>query len=60
MGFKPMTKYFPAFEISKKKAYEILKRRACAISKKKSHNLLAFMVFRPITSKSKYFLAYKI
>ena len=23
MGFKPMTKYFPAFEISNKKAYEI-------------------------------------
>ena len=25
MGFKPMVKYFPAFEISKEKAYEIFK-----------------------------------
>ena len=25
MGFKPMTKYFPAFKISNKKAYEILR-----------------------------------
>ena len=32
MGFKPMTKYFTASEITKKKAYEILKR-ANGISK---------------------------
>ena len=24
MGFKPMTKYFPAFEISNKRAYEVM------------------------------------
>ena len=59
MGFKPMTKYFPAFEISNKKTYEILKQRASGISKK-SHNILAFMGFRPMTSKSKYFPAYEI
>ena len=35
MGFKPMTKYFPASEISKKKPYEILKERACGISRGK-------------------------
>ena len=28
MGFKPMKKYYSAFEISKEKAYEILKARA--------------------------------
>ena len=54
-----MTKYFPAFEISNKNAYEILKERACGISKK-SHNILAFMGFRPMTSKSKYFPAYEM
>ena len=43
MGFKSMTKYFPASEISKKKAYEILKERACGISKEKAYNILAFM-----------------
>ena len=33
MGFKPMTKYSPAFETSMEKAYEILKERAFGISK---------------------------
>ena len=31
MGFKPMTKYFPAFKVTKEKAYEILKVRASGI-----------------------------
>ena len=35
MGFKPMTKYFPAFEIPKTKAFKILKNRACGISRRK-------------------------
>ena len=43
MGFKPMTKYFTAFEISKTKAYKILKERACGISMQKAYNILAFM-----------------
>ena len=39
IGFKPMTKYFPALiinEISKKTAYKILTERACGISKEKA------------------------
>ena len=55
-----MKNSFPAFEISKKKAYEIFKQRACGISKKKSDNILAFMGFRSMTSKSKYFPAYEL
>ena len=43
MGFKPMTKYFTAFEISKTKAYKILKESACGISMQKAYNILAFM-----------------
>ena len=31
MVFKPISKYFPAFEISKEKAYEILKARGNGI-----------------------------
>ena len=44
MGFKPITKYFPASRISKEKHY----------------NILAFMGFKPMTSITKYFLAYEI
>ena len=33
MGFKPITKYFTASEISRKKAYDILKKTAYGISK---------------------------
>ena len=36
MGFKPMTKYFPAFEMSKMKSYKISQERACEISKEKA------------------------
>ena len=50
MAFKPMTKYFTAFEISKTKAYTVLMERACGISKEKAYNILAFMGFKPITS----------
>ena len=50
MGLKPMAKYFPASEIRKKKAYEILKERTCRISKKKAYNILAFMGFKPMIS----------
>ena len=50
MGFKPMTKYFPASDISKKKAYETLKKKACGISREKAYNTLAFMGFKPIIS----------
>ena len=32
MGFKPITKYFTAFKISEKKAYEISKERANGLS----------------------------
>ena len=49
MGFKPMTKHFPASDISKK-AYEIFKYRAYGISKEKAYNILAFMEFEPMTS----------
>ena len=42
MGFKPMTKYFPASEIAKKKAYKILKERAYGMSKRRASNILAF------------------
>ena len=59
MGFKPITKYFPASKISEK-AYEILKEIACRISKEKHYNILAFMGFKPMTSITKYFLAYEI
>ena len=45
-----MTKYFPAFEISKEKGYAILKERASGISKEKAYNILAFMGFEPIIS----------
>ena len=57
MGFKPMTKYFPASEISKKKPYEILKERACGISKEKAYHILDFMGFKLMT---KYFPASEI
>ena len=68
MGFKPMTKYFPGSEISKKKAYKILEERACGISKEKgykilkekAYNILALMGFKPMTSIAKYFSAYEI
>ena len=55
MGFKPMTKYFTAFEISKTKAYKILKESACGISMQKAYNILAFMGFKPMTSITKHF-----
>ena len=60
IGFKPMTKYFPAFEISKKTAYKILTERACGISKEKAYNILAFVGLKPITSRAKYFPVYEI
>ena len=60
MGFKPIRKYFLAFKISNKKAYEILKERTCGISMKKYHNILAIMGFKPMTSITKHFLAYEI
>ena len=60
IGFKPMTKYFPAFEISKKTAYKILTERACGISKEKAYNNLAFMGFTPLTSKPKNFPAHDV
>ena len=60
IGFKPMRKYFPAFEISKKTAYKILTERACGISKEKAYNILAFVGFKPITSRAKYFPVYEI
>ena len=63
IGFKPMTKYFPALiinEISKKTACKILMERACGISKEKAYNILTFVGFKPITSKAKYFPVYEI
>ena len=60
MGFKPIRKYFLAFKISNKKAYEILKERTCGISMKKYHNILAIMGFKPMTSITKHFPAYEI
>ena len=45
-----MTKYFPASEISKENALEILKEGASGISKKKAYNILAFMGFKPMIS----------
>ena len=60
MGFKPMTKYFSAFEIPKTKGFKILKNRACGISKEKAYSILAFMEFRPMTSIAKCFLTYEI
>ena len=36
MGFKPMTKYFTASEISEKKAYETIKHRPNGFSKEKA------------------------
>ena len=59
MGVKPMTKYSPASDISKK-VYEILKQRAYGISKEKTYNILAFMGFKPITSITKSFPTYEI
>ena len=56
MGFKPMTKYFTASEITKKKAYEILKR-ANGISKGKAYNNLAFMGFKSMTFITKTFFS---
>ena len=41
MGFQPITKYFTAFEITQKKAYEILKR-ANGISKGKAYKQSGF------------------
>ena len=41
VGLKPMTKYFTASEITKKKAYEILKR-ANGISKGKAYKQSGF------------------
>ena len=54
MGFKPMTKYFAASEISEKKAYETIKHRANGLSKEKAYNILAFMGFKPMTFGTKY------
>ena len=59
MGFKPMTKYFPASNISKK-GYEILKERAYRISKEKAYNILAFMECKPMTSITISFPVYEI
>ena len=39
--FKPMTNYSTGFEISKEKAYEILKARANGMLKHKVYNILA-------------------
>ena len=50
MGFKPMTNYSTGFEISKEKAYEILKARANGMQKHKAYNILALMGFKPTTS----------
>ena len=54
MGFKPMTKYFTASEISEKKAYETIKHRPNGFSKEKAYNILAFMGFKPMTFLTKY------
>ena len=54
MGFKPMTKYFTASEISEKKAYETIKQRPNGLSKEKAYNILAFMGFKPMTFLTKY------
>ena len=48
-----MTKYSPAFEISKEKAYEIIKTKADEILKHKAYNILPFMGFKPIISNKK-------
>ena len=60
MGFKPMTKQFPAFEMSKMKPYKISQERSCEISKEKAQNIMAFIGFKPMTSITKYFPAYEI
>ena len=49
-GFKPMTNYSTGFEISKEKAYEILKARANGMQKHKAYIILALMGFKPTTS----------
>ena len=60
MRFKPMTKYSPAFKVTKEKAYGILKVRTSGISKEIANYILAFKGFRPMISIAKYFSAYEI
>ena len=47
-------------KILKTKANEMLKKRACRISKEKAYNIQAFMGFEPMTSKTKHFPVYEM